>query len=108
MDTDVGSETTASCVDGSRVRRKVTLGGVVHKITTRMMRQPHRGSSSILHRERTRRRGRRFCPIGSPVVILGGGFLGHFLDLIRTECGMPYHFPILRQPLEMDQTIAAI
>ena len=72
-----------------------------------MVRQPHSGRISLSDRIWTRRRRRRFRPIGRPIIILRNGLPCHFFNLVRTKSGVPNHLPFRCQTLQMDQAILA-
>jgi hypothetical protein len=87
-------------------RGLVILSRIVLKISTRMVRQPHGGRVSFADRERTWRRGRRLCPVGSPVIILRTGFCSHLFNLVRSKSGVPNYLPSQCKTLQVDQAVS--
>lgn len=84
------------------LRRKVL------KIMAGMVRQPHCRRISFPNRKRTRRRGRRFRPIGSPIIILRSWLHSHFFNLVRAKSCVPNHLPTCGQTLQMNQAIPPV
>lgn len=80
---------------------------MVLKISAGMVRQPQGGRFPFLNRIGTRRRGRWFRPIGSPIIILRSGLRGDFYNLVRAKSRVPNHLPFRCQTLQMDEAILA-